>query len=142
LEGFNHNLELGEAAMASAKAWWVLAQLIWWSLLLHGSKQKSRRRRCRQKLADVLARYSGGDEGQLPPATAAMVSSLWLGASLAARSALRRPLGSKRLKGARIRIQVFGFAGRTAAVSVLAAYLAWRWLAETKVAEPTRSVEG
>ncbi len=102
--------------VARMREWRTLVQLIWWSLLLHASKHKHKRRRYRKHLVITLAQRLGPFEPDLERFSPVALSC-WLGACLAARSTVRSPLRST----------VARIAGRTIGVALVAAYLAWRW---------------
>jgi len=103
------------------RAWWTLVRLIWWSLLFHVSRRRELRRIYRRRLVRTLAGRIGvfdDDMERLSP----MALTCWLGACLAARSAIRYPLRAKRKR-------IASFGGQTARIALLAAYLAWSWMA-------------
>ncbi len=116
--------------MAGIKHGWTLARLVWWSILWHASRHRDRRRGYRRRVISALVhRWSLLDANMDPwsPANAAAVLSLWLGSCLAARSLLRNSVRGRLAGGVRGRlVRILGHTGGDA---VMAAYLAWRWVA-------------
>ena len=83
----------------------------------------------RRVITALVHRWSLLDASMDPwsPTNASVALSLWLGACLAARSALRNSIRGRLAHGARgplVRIL-----GHTGGGAVMAAYLAWRWVA-------------
>lgn len=93
----------------------TLIRILWWSVLWNRARRGGRRRRMyREKLVRALLdRYQANTAWSDPVRLQAPLLSLWLGATLAARSApSRRPTAH----------------GRGFRAAVRAAFLAWRWL--------------
>ncbi|PSR34309.1 MAG: hypothetical protein C7B46_06180 [Sulfobacillus benefaciens] len=105
-----------------------LWQLMWWSLRLNWSRNKMKRRRARQKIAAMLEarwRWLANESPTVPES--AVVRALWLGAALAARSAMR---SSELSRIKRLLVLLLRLMGKNNSRALLAAYFAWVWLWE------------
>lgn len=94
----------------------TLVRLLWWSVLWHGARRGGRHRRLyREKVVRALMdRYQANAAWTDPVRLKAPLLSLWLGATLAARSAPTRGGPTAH--------------GRSLRAALRAALLAWRWL--------------
>jgi hypothetical protein len=114
--------------MERVRQWWTLTRLIWWSLLWHASKRKDRRRLYRRRLVTALAARVALFEEDIERFSPVALSC-WLGACLAARSGVRRPVGPSGRKARPF--------AKTSGIAVMAAYYAWRWMGRDARAEMT-----
>ncbi|NMP21048.1 hypothetical protein [Sulfobacillus harzensis] len=117
-----------------------LVGLIWWSVRLAWARNKTSRRRFRQKIWDTLSlRWRFVMPNAQTGTELAIVRAVWLGAALASRSLVRYPLLPGRLK-TRLTWLV-RLLGKTNGKAVVAAYLAWTWLNDVAHSTPSDAAE-